>query len=72
VVLLGKLNKRNANIGLLVVTLILLGFNLYNINYNEISNEDNESNFFGIVSNIILILLFSLNLRKIKKSEIKS
>lgn len=68
-VLLGKLNKKTANIALLITALILFNFNIYELDYSNFSWETNRNDLFRLISNIMLILLFALNLRKIKKAE---
>jgi hypothetical protein len=50
---------------LIVGSIILLILNIYNLNFNNLQN----GNYWGIVSNLLLIFGMILNIRALKKNE---
>ena len=69
--LLGRLNKKNGNIALLIAAIILFSFNIYDLDYSNFRWETNSDNLLRLLSNIILILLFTFNLIKIHTTNKK-
>jgi hypothetical protein len=62
-----KMNKLKLAYIVLVVSVALLIGNLYRIDYNNIE----KSNYFGIISNLLLIILMVISIRDLKKVKEK-
>ena len=54
---------------LLGISLILLGFNLYTLDYPDIWGKDSRGALFGVLANVCVMLVVFINLtsQKIKK-----
>ena len=57
------MNKLKLAYLLLIASTILLAINIYNLNFNNLQN----GNYWGIVSNILLMFGMFLNIRDLKK-----
>lgn len=57
------MNKLNLAYFLLAGSTLLLIINIYNLDFNDLKN----GNYFGIISNILLILGMIINIKDLKK-----
>jgi hypothetical protein len=58
-------NKKILSYFLIVLSLILLLINLFRLDYNNLL----KNHFFGIISNVLLIIAMLLNIRSMKNAE---
>lgn len=49
---------------LTVASLLLLIINIYRLDFNNLKN----GNYFGIISNVLLLILFIIKIRELKKN----
>ena len=54
---------------LLGIAVVLLGFNLFTIDYSDVFGEETRGSLFGAIANLCVILVVFINITSLKIKE---